>query len=152
MDKATISCLAADRKATSMTFRIPEVVDTNIVAIVAAIESLKDGIEAVSASGSFKHQFTKANGSLNPLDGSGSRGEKMAIRWFSAGANGGEGQYGSNEIGAVAKSSFTLDSDGVFRLHGGAYDTIKASFDSLVRTDDDHNVSVYEIVYVNRTL
>lgn len=152
MDKATISCLAADKKATSMTFRTPEVTPANHAAIMGAIDVLREEIESVSASGSFKTTFSATFGALNPLTGAGLRGEKMAIRWYSAAANGGEGQFGSNEIGAADKSIFTEDPDGIYRLHGGNYDAIKAAFDSLVRTDDDNNVSVYEIVYVNRTL
>lgn len=153
MDKLTLSYMAEDRKATGMTVNIPELTVLNFAEIGGQIEALRTALEPVLESTAWK-STTSITDSTNydPAGSGGVRGHKAIIRWFSPNANGGEGQYGSNEIGVADISAFALAADGNRYLEGSSYNDLKAAFDDLVRSDDGAAVEVYEVRYVTRTL
>jgi len=152
MGKATFGFKAADGKVTQMTVNVPTVDETNWVSIAGDIDEMFQALSTISASASSNVGLAEsmAGNGYDPASVGGVRGEKAIIRWYAA-DEGPAGQYGSNEIGAVDRSEFTLE-NGRYVLKGAAYDAIKASFDSLAVTENGNAVSVYEVEYVTRTL
>ena len=149
-DTATITYWDARGKRTGISVNTAELSGANFDVQVTAMDALRTAIDTISLSA--QSQQIISSGVLNgaPADRGGFRGTKALIRWFAAG-EGTDGQYGSNEIGAVDPSLFTVVGSQAL-LQGTPYNALKAAFDAFATTENGNSVSVYEVELVSRTL
>lgn len=149
-DKATITYWDELGKQTGISVNTVELSGANFATTVAAMDALRVALDGISLSGESNQVISSGVKTGGPVDRGGVRGTKALIRWFAA-SEGSDGQYGSNEIGAVDPSLFTVVGNKSV-LQGALYDALKAAFDALAVTENGNGVSVYEIERVSRTL
>ena len=146
--KATLTYYDSKGKPTSMTVNTVDIDSTSITAQTAALAALRSAITAISNSTEIGSTLSVIESFGTPANRGGLRGVKALVRWFSADEGDG-GQYGSNEIGCIDESEFTIVGDKAV-LQGTLYDNLKAAFDAFVVTENGNSVAVYEVEQVTR--
>lgn len=148
--KAALTFWDAAGKPTGMHVNTRDLSGAQYDFLEGEVAALATALANISESAQYQTVLSAVTGTGDPDDRGGLRGTKALVRWFSPN-EGSSGQYGSNEIGAVDNSLFTVVG-GEQVLQGGLYDAIKAAFDTLVETENGNAVEVYEVKLVSRTI
>jgi len=147
--KGTITFDDMRGRPTSMTINVGDLVG-DFDNVDSALGTLEAAVAALSLSEQHSRTLSGITETGTPDDRGGLRGTKAIVRWFSS-AEGDGGQYGSNEIGTVDPSLFTVVGDQAF-LQGTLYNNLKAAFDAVAQTENGNAVAVYEVELVSRNI
>ena len=148
--KATITYYDMRGRPTSMSVNTVEPSAANLTALTGQIDALRAALNSITESTEINQTLSVIDQFGTPANRGGLRGTKALVRWF-ASAEGDGGQFGSNEIGCVDATEFTVVGDKAI-LQGALYNALKAAFDAVVLTENGASVAVYEVELVSRSI